>query len=112
VLRVTSLLLLVGCGAPALSLDAGVDAGAEPDAGAVDAGAPGPCTTDTWATYGATFFTSTCGGCHFNLSSQSGVESKLSTIAGLIEAGDMPRGGVLSEADRVRAVRYLTCGAP
>ncbi len=108
---VTVVWLAVACGAPGSSLDAGLDASMPEDAGTPTPDA-GPCTSDTWANYGEAFFSSTCGGCHFNLRSPTGVESKLTTIASVIGAGDMPLGGSLTEAQRQRAVRYLTCGAP
>jgi hypothetical protein len=70
------------------------------------------CGTDTWANYGSAFFSSTCAGCHTQLSSQAFIQSDISQLSSAIAGGAMPYGGGLSSADRDRVVSYLNCGAP
>jgi hypothetical protein len=68
--------------------------------------------TDTWSSYGATFFGGSCGGCHGGLSSHAGVQANAGSALSAISSGYMPRGAGLSQAARDRAVAYLQCGAP
>ncbi len=50
----------------------------------------GSCTTDTWSSFGASFFQSECANCHGSMGSQSGVQSQLGSIASSIQ-GDRCR---------------------
>jgi hypothetical protein len=76
-------------------------------------GGGGPCTTDTWSSYGATFFQSNCARCHGSaFSSHAVVQSESGLLSSYIGGGAMPPGGGLSSAPRNRAVTYLNCGAP
>ncbi len=90
------MLVLTGCGA-------GID---------VDVGGDGGTCSDTWASYGASFFSANCAGCHFNYTTHSQVQASASALASVIAQGSMPRGIALSTASRNEVVTYLTCGAP
>lgn len=96
------------CSGPDPSVaDGGVDAGT---GGGTDAGVA--CTPDTWASYGESFFASTCSGCHPQYSTRPDVVSSRSNITSRINSGSMPQGSTLSSAEKTRILRYLNCGVP
>ncbi len=105
--------LLSSCGG-VVSVD---DAGAEVGHDAGPGGGGSSCTPDTWANYGLAFFTSNCASCHSynhaSLKNQSYVQLDHVGITSRVSSGNMPQGGAgLSQADRTRLVKYVTCGAP
>jgi hypothetical protein len=86
--------------------------GAATGGGTGTGGGGGPCTTDTWSTYGSTFFSGNCSRCHGSaFSSHATVQSEAGLLSSYIGGGAMPPGG-LSSTPRNRAVTYLNCGAP
>lgn len=70
----------------------------------------GTCT-DTWASYGQSFFSSNCSGCHSSFRTQSAVKSQVASIRSRVAGGSMPPRGI-SSTDEQRVVLYLDCGAP
>jgi hypothetical protein len=83
----------------------GGDGGTGPD---FDAGA----CVDTWANFGATFFSDSCASCHGASGSHASVTGAANTLAWVISSETMPPGGGVSSSERARAVLYLRCGAP
>jgi hypothetical protein len=75
----------------------------------------GGCS-DTWSSYGQSFFPTNCAGsgCHhsFSPSSHSDVQNNAGTLSWYISGGSMPRGRSLSSSERTRVLTYLACGAP
>jgi hypothetical protein len=106
------ILLSAGCGYDDSYTGAGGGTGTGAAGGGTATDFDAGACVDTWADFGATFFTDTCGGCHGSYGSHSGVKSAASSLASVISSGSMPRGGGLSSTVRARAVLYLRCGAP
>lgn len=72
----------------------------------------GSCTTDTWSSFGSSFFQNYCNSCHGSqYASHASVQSQLGSISSSISSGNMPTGG-LSSSMRSRILGYLNCGAP
>jgi len=93
-------LLLAGCGSSSTSTSALTDCSA---------------VTDTWSTYGQSFFATNCRTCHEHTSqfgSQSAVLNSINSIESEISSGAMPEGTTLSATDKTRILSYLACGAP
>ncbi|HXT95790.1 MAG TPA: hypothetical protein VN853_05795 [Polyangia bacterium] len=104
-LRIASLavtLLLTGCaGDPSAGFD---DAGPPPDAGAA-------CnSTLTYQSFGASFLTTNCGGCH--LWTHADAQSDGIALSGVVVQGSMPPGSSLSASQRQEFADWIACGAP
>jgi hypothetical protein len=71
---------------------------------------------DSWANYGAGFFSTTCvGACHRHdaaWTTPAAVRLSADSIRLSIENGGMPQGQTLSAAERTRVLTWLACGAP
>lgn len=98
---------LAGCGVGTDTL------GADPTA--TNASASTSCTsTDTWASYGQSFFATNCRTCHEHtsqFSTQASVANSLARIKAEISSGAMPPGGLNSTAKQ-RILAYLACDVP
>ena len=107
-----ALLVFAGCGPD--GIDAGGTGGGTAAGGGSGVGGTfdaGACT-DSWASFGSSFFGGYCSGCHSAYGVHSTVEASASGLASVISSGAMPRGCGVSSTDRARAVAYLRCGAP
>ncbi len=72
----------------------------------------GSCTTDTWSSFGSSFFQNYCNNCHGSeFSSHSAVQARPGSIGSSISSGSMPPGGLSGSIDS-RIIKYLNCGAP
>lgn len=71
--------------------------------------------TDTYASYGQSFFTTNCRTCHEHTSqfgTQAAVLASLNSIESEISSGGMPEGTALSATEKTRVLNWLSCGAP
>ncbi len=101
-LRLIVLLTVTNCGA-------GYDDGtSSTTALSIDGGA----CTDTWSSFGQSFFSSTCAGCHGSYATHSVVQASASQFEQVISSGSMPRNASLTSAQRTQVLAYLACGAP
>lgn len=97
---------------------AGCGVGIDPlgtDSTSTTSSASTSCTsTDTWASYGQSFFTANCRSCHEHtsqFSTQASVANSLARIKAEISSGAMPPSG-LGSADKQRILGYLACDVP
>jgi hypothetical protein len=71
---------------------------------------------DTWANYAQNFFATTCiGSCHRHdqtFPTVTAVRGLADAIRSEVETGAMPAGTPLPQADRLRLLTWLACGAP
>lgn len=112
--------LLLGCLALASACGGIDDSGAATTSGTAGTttGTGGGTATstcaDTWASYGASFFSTNCRSCHTHtadFATQSSVQTQASRISAVINSGSMPEGSTLSATDKARVLAYLSCGA-
>jgi hypothetical protein len=71
--------------------------------------------TDTYASYGQAFFTTSCRTCHEHTNqfgTQAAVLASLTSIESEISSGKMPEGTSLSASEKARVLAWLSCGAP
>ena len=71
--------------------------------------------SDTWSSYGATFFATYCSPCHHHsgqFDSAAAVQAELPFVTQEIQYRYMPQGYVLTAAEQARILAYLNCGAP
>jgi hypothetical protein len=104
-LRITAAILV------ALSLDGcagegadAVDASAEPDT----AMSCGPALT--YASFGATFLATYCGGCHGW--TQVSAQQEGDVLSSVVTSGAMPPGGGVPASQRQEFADWIGCGAP
>jgi hypothetical protein len=70
---------------------------------------------DSWATYAASFLSSSCTSCHRHQgqwSTLAEVRQSADAIRLTVETGAMPAGVTLSAAERLRLLTWFACGAP
>jgi|GEM_PF-2993853 len=71
---------------------------------------------DTWQNYANGFFATTCiGSCHRHDQSFATVDlvrGRADAVRQKVESGAMPLDSTLSEAERLRLLTWLACGAP
>lgn len=71
--------------------------------------------TDSWSTYGGTFFATYCTACHHHsgqFTTAAAVQGELAFVTQEIQYRYMPQGYVLSATEQARILAYLNCGAP
>lgn len=101
-LRFLLLLSITSCG---VGLD---DGASSTTALSIDGGA----CTDTWSSFGQSFFSGSCAGCHSSFGNHSVVQGSIGSFESVISSGTMPRGSSLTSAQRQQVLAYLACGAP
>ncbi len=91
----------------------GLDGGSADGGGFATGGGSGAACTDTWAGYGAAFFSNHCSNCHHHAGQFTTPVSVLnSTVKSYIRLGAMPQDYSLPGEEKARILAYLACGAP
>jgi hypothetical protein len=69
--------------------------------------------SDNWAGFASAFFANQCESCHPGVyTSLTQVRASTSSVRFVIDIGSMPRGGGITDAERLRVLTWLACGAP